>query len=1087
MSDNSANTPKPSAYTLQILHVSSLEGGTNTFKEAINLASLVDALEDKSPNSITLSTGDNFLPGPVYFAAEDLAMREALISVYQKLTGKELSSLEIGSGRLDATLLNIIGFDASALGNHELDQGTSTFAGLIGADLNGTNITDIQWLGAQFPYLATNLNFSQDNSLKGLATTEILPRSTFQSTPEQLLSEGAKPKLAPATIIEEGGEKIGVLAVSNPLFRDVTQAGGIQVLGGQTAEAIAAVLQPTIDSLTAQGINKIILLSDLPSFNLDQELIKQLKGVDVLLSGTTTFLTDSTDTLRPGDTATATYPLLTTDKDNNPALIVTGGKQYQYLGRLLLDFDADGKIITENLDPAINGMYATTDEIVKSVWQDQDPLASGSKGALVKELTDSITQLIDLKDTRIFGQTNVLLNGERNTLRTEETNFGDMLADANLAAAQEIDNTVAVAIQNAGSIRASLSVGEISQLDVETVLRFNNELVLVTVTASELKTLLENGVSLASAGQTSGRFPQVAGLKFSFDTTDAQNNPIPVGKRIQTLALVDNEGKITDVIVQNGEIIGDANRSIRVVTLKFLADGGDGYDFPNLGENVVNPEITEQQSFKDYLQTYQTTPYNIAETPAKEDLRIQNLDLRNDNIIPDNHLGNTNEPPTDLLLDSTNVDENVVSGTAIGNFTTTDPDAGNTFTYSLVSGDGSSDNSLFAIAQNKLIINVSPNFETKSIYNIRVRTTDNGNLFYEKKLAIAINDVNEIGLTNTTNDIFKIKGDGAKVKLQVTLIEGNSNLVNELGVFTVDDDKGTINGIAPGTAGYTQAALQRSKVILSAIANSPNGFNSSNLTSILEFNTNDNLRFYLVKNSTSDAVQAGITSIADVFFADPSNQKLTDLGADGFSLAWKDGSLMNQDFKDLVVKIQATSQTLPLGANLQGSPQGEVLDLRDIKQLVKADFSVYREAAFNNFIGFYKITDENGGIDTNADGKADILTGQAGYTEAAIRGRIANIDLTANNQTTATYTGVFQPGSIFAPFIIANGSPDALLDSNPNNDPAVYFPFLGANTDKVDHIRLLGNNVFGFEDLANGGDKDFNDIIVRVNLSVNVA
>lgn len=137
MSDNNVNTPKPSAYTLQILHASSLEGGTNTFKEAINLASLVDGLEDKIPNSITLSTGDNFLPGPVYFAAEDLAMREALLSVYQKLTGKELSSLDVGSGRLDATLLNIIGFDASALGNHELDQGTSAFAGLIGASLMG--------------------------------------------------------------------------------------------------------------------------------------------------------------------------------------------------------------------------------------------------------------------------------------------------------------------------------------------------------------------------------------------------------------------------------------------------------------------------------------------------------------------------------------------------------------------------------------------------------------------------------------------------------------------------------------------------------------------------------------------------------------------------------------------------------------------------------------------------------------------------------------------------------------------------------------------------------------------------------------
>ncbi|MBE8987765.1 DUF4114 domain-containing protein [Nostoc sp. LEGE 12450] len=180
----------------------------------------------------------------------------------------------------------------------------------------------------------------------------------------------------------------------------------------------------------------------------------------------------------------------------------------------------------------------------------------------------------------------------------------------------------------------------------------------------------------------------------------------------------------------------------------------------------------------------------------------------------------------------------------------------------------------------------------------------------------------------------------------------------------------------------------------------------------------------------------------------------------------------------------ADNETLPLGTNLQSQPQGELIDLRGVRQQVKADFVVNREAAFNNSIGFYQVTDENGGIDTNGDGKADILTGQTGYSEAAVRGRVAGIDLTVNNQGTATYTGTFQPGSIFAPFIIANSRPDALIDNNPNNDPVVYFPFLGANIDKVDHIRLLGNNIFGFEDVANGGDKDFNDVIVGVKLSI---
>jgi Ca2+-binding RTX toxin-like protein len=350
---------------------------------------------------------------------------------------------------------------------------------------------------------------------------------------------------------------------------------------------------------------------------------------------------------------------------------------------------------------------------------------------------------------------------------------------------------------------------------------------------------------------------------------------------------------------------------------------------------------------------------------------------------------------------------------------------------------------------------------------------------------ILVLDAVSIKLAKIADDIFTITNSSGKSKLKVTLTEQTSNLVNELGVFTVDDAQGKIDDIAPGEAGYAQAALNRAKVIFSAIANLPNGFNTKDLTHLLEFNSGENLRFYLVRNSTTDAVRAGVTPLTDILFSDPLKQKITDLGSDGFSLAWKDkDGNSTADFKDLVVKIQSTNDSLPLGTNLQGKSQGEIIDLRGITSQVKADFVVNREAAFNNFIGFYQVADENGGIDSNGDGKADIFAGQAGYIEAAIRGRVAGIDLTVNNQGTATYSGTFQPGSIFAPFIIANGSPDALLDSNPNNNPAVYFPFLGANADKVDHIHLLGNNVFGFEDLANGGDKDFNDVIVRVNLSI---
>lgn len=448
-----------------------------------------------------------------------------------------------------------------------------------------------------------------------------------------------------------------------------------------------------------------------------------------------------------------------------------------------------------------------------------------------------------------------------------------------------------------------------------------------------------------------------------------------------------------------------------------------------------------------------------------------------------------NNAPTvqQAIIDQTATEDTNFTFTIPDN-TFSDVDAGDILTYSATLENGNPLPSWLKFDPVTRTFGGTPANANVGNFTIEVRATDNDGISAIDTFVLAVeynNGSSTFKLSKIADDIFNISNSSDKSKLQVTLTTQSSNLVNELGVFTVDDAQGRIQGIAPGAAGYAKAALDRAKVIFSAITNLPNGFNTNDLTHLLEFNSGDNLRFYLVKNSSTDAVRAGVTPTTDILFSDPLTQKITDLGTDEFSLAWQDGSgNSNADFQDLVVKVKPTNDSLPLGTNLQGKPQGELIDLSDVTSQVKADFTVNREAAFNNFIGFYLVADENGGIDTNGDGKADILTGQAGYTEAAVRERVAGIDLTVNNQGTATYAGTFQPDSIFAPFIIDNGRPDALLDSNLNNDPEVYFPFLGANADKADHIRLLGNNIFGFEDLPSGGDKDFNDVIVRANLSI---
>ena len=113
-------------------------------------------------------------------------------------------------------------------------------------------------------------------------------------------------------------------------------------------------------------------------------------------------------------------------------------------------------------------------------------------------------------------------------------------------------------------------------------------------------------------------------------------------------------------------------------------------------------------------------------------------------IQADAAIATLNYAPTNLTLSNNTIAENQAIGTAIGTFTTTDPDTGNTFTYSLVTGTGATDNSLFTITNNQLKTNSVFDYETKNSYSVRVKTTDQGGLSYEKELTIGVNDLNEI-------------------------------------------------------------------------------------------------------------------------------------------------------------------------------------------------------------------------------------------------------------------------------------------------------------------------------------------------------
>ncbi|MDD1434784.1 cadherin domain-containing protein, partial [Dolichospermum sp. ST_sed6] len=154
-----------------------------------------------------------------------------------------------------------------------------------------------------------------------------------------------------------------------------------------------------------------------------------------------------------------------------------------------------------------------------------------------------------------------------------------------------------------------------------------------------------------------------------------------------------------------------------------------------------------------------------------------------------------NNTPTNLTLSTSTIAENQIIGIVVGNLTSTDPDANNTFTYSLVSGTGATDNSLFTITDNQLKTNSVFDFEIKNSYNIRVKTTDQGGLSFEKQLTISITDLNDNESFTTTAQQDIIDADYGEDTITSILanLQQNDTIKGGNGTDTLIITEGTVD------------------------------------------------------------------------------------------------------------------------------------------------------------------------------------------------------------------------------------------------------------------------------------------------------
>ncbi len=499
---------------------------------------------------VTLTSGDNFL-----------ASQELNISLARE------------GALYDSVALSGL-YDAMALGNHDFDLGPEVTARFI------------EGFVPPVTFLAANADFSGEPALQALVDSGVL---------------------AASTAVEAGGRRVGVIGAVTPMLPNISSPRNVVI-----SDVLAAV-RAQVESLTADGVDKIILVSHLQGVDEEIALVADLAGVDVVIAGGgDDLLRNEDDTCVPDDEPAGPYPLLVEDSTGTDVPVITAPGGYRCIGALTVVFDGDGRIVSH-----------TGRSVGVSLAVPPDPAVQSS---VIEPLAAALAAV----DAQVIGRSEVDLDGRRASVRTGATNQGNLHSDALRAAAATLAagfgiSAPDVAIQNGGGIRndAVIPAGPVTAGDTWDIAPFRNFVVVGEVPRGTFHVLLEQAVDrIPGAG---GQFPQVSGFRFTYDPaapareTDRAGDCSLAGdsgSRIRGVTLDDGT-----VIVRDGAVVpGDP---VVLATLDFLADGGDCYPLADIEFTSVG--VTYQQALADYIADDLGGTITAAAYPPGGDNRITAL------------------------------------------------------------------------------------------------------------------------------------------------------------------------------------------------------------------------------------------------------------------------------------------------------------------------------------------------------------------------------------------------------------------------------------------------------------------------------
>jgi 5'-nucleotidase len=310
---------------------------------AARQATVIKAIRESVDNSILLDAGDRF-------------------------TGTLFHKYYEGVDNIK--VMNALGYDAMALGNHEFDNGLEVLERFVS--------------GVNFPVLSANVDFGR---LETLAA-----------------------KIPASTTLEVAGEQIGIIGLVTAETPDIT-------INFTDKDAItwsddyAGAVNREVTVLRENGVNKIILVTHI-GLGMDKAVAAKVRDVDVIVGGHSHTVVSSI--FKEG--GNTKYPLSVNDADGKPVYIVQAGDRDRYVGKLDLRFDKEGKVIRARGDLVRLTRYIEPDEEVQ---------------ALVDELAAPINEL---KNTAVTDKAGTVVTSTQlmsnKSCRARECLIGSLIADA---------------------------------------------------------------------------------------------------------------------------------------------------------------------------------------------------------------------------------------------------------------------------------------------------------------------------------------------------------------------------------------------------------------------------------------------------------------------------------------------------------------------------------------------------------------------------------------------------------------------------------------------------------------------------------